>query len=62
MSFEQIRVETEVTSTSATKTAKDKQPVIRGYRAPEMHVVGKASDLVQGNFGYSGRDGQYYYS
>jgi hypothetical protein len=31
------------------------------YDAPELHVVGQSNDLVQGCFGYIGRDLSYTY-
>jgi len=44
------------------QAAEETPDVAQTYEAPELHVVGAAGELVQGNFGYTGRDGQYYWN
>ena len=41
--------------------AKSARPRKSEYRTPDLHVVGKAIDLVQGGGGSSGSDVRYYY-
>jgi hypothetical protein len=62
MFSKKIKLNVEAVVAQATEPAKEIKGASQGYQAPEMHVVGQAGDLVQGNFGYTGRDGQYYYS
>jgi hypothetical protein len=51
----------EAASVKATETGSDRPGGTRAYHAPELHVVGKAGELVQGNFGYTDRDLRYYW-
>ena len=57
-----IELSVERTVALATEKAQQVRGGTRAYETPELHVVGAAGELVQGNFGYTGRDGQYYWS
>jgi len=61
MKTKQIALDVEVACAKPTEAGQDHQAVTRVYNAPELHVVGKAGALVQGNFGYTGSDGTYYW-
>ena len=54
----ELNVERTAKATEATRNATS---MTGAYDAPELHVVGEALELVQGNFGYTDRDRQYYW-
>jgi hypothetical protein len=62
MNSAKIELNVERIAVKAAEMIQDAQGVAQAYDAPQLHIVGKAGDLVQGNFGYTGRDGSYYYS
>jgi hypothetical protein len=61
MSFPKIDLNVETVVAQSKETAQGTPGASSAYRAPELHVVGEAGQLVQGSFGYTGRDGSYYY-
>jgi len=61
MSFPKVNLDVETVVAQSKETARETPGASSAYHAPELHVVGEAGELVQGNFGNTGRDGTYYW-
>lgn len=62
MLIEKLELRSEAAAHEEIVNTKDQAGAPCGYQAPELQIVGKAGQLVQGRFGNTDSDGTYYYS